>query len=118
MYLPCLFIIQVTGSGRGIGRYLCLELATSGATIVCWSKSPGPNEEVVREIRKRGGKAHSYSLDVSDRNAVAAAANMVSLNIQIAQNDFLITNSLDERILVSLRQLVRFEGKLEILPLL
>lgn len=72
-------LLQVTGSGRGIGRYISLELATSGATVICWSKSPGPNEEVVREIRKRGGKAYAYSVDVSDRVAVTNAAEMVGV---------------------------------------
>jgi len=70
-------IILVTGSGRGIGRYISLELATTGAIVVCWSKSPGPNEEVAKEIRKRGGKAYTYSVDVSNRLAVATAAELV-----------------------------------------
>lgn len=77
----CFFFHQVTGSGRGIGRYISLELATSGATVVCWSKSPGPNEEVVREIRKRGGKAYAYSVDVSDRVAVENVANLVRVQL-------------------------------------
>lgn len=69
--------MQVTGSGRGIGREICLRLATTGAKIICWSRSAPPNEEVVSEIRKRGGMAYAYTVDVSDRNEVLRTADMV-----------------------------------------
>ncbi|OXA56961.1 Epidermal retinol dehydrogenase 2 [Folsomia candida] len=74
-------IILVTGSGRGIGRFICLELASHGATVVCWSKSPGPNEEVAQQIRQRGGKAFAYSVDVGDKKAVEQSANLVKKEV-------------------------------------
>ena len=64
----------------GIGRYICLELAKHGATIVCWSRSSGPNEEVAKEIRRLGGVSHPYTVDVSDKNAVHHAASLVWQN--------------------------------------
>jgi NAD(P)-dependent dehydrogenase (short-subunit alcohol dehydrogenase family) len=69
-----LSVFQVTGSGRGIGREICLELAKTGAIVVCWSKSSGPNEEVVKKIRERGGKAYAYTVDVGSRAEVERVA--------------------------------------------
>jgi len=69
----------VTGSGRGIGRELCLEVAKTGATVVCWSRSAKPNEEVVEKIRSRGGKAFAYTVDVSNRGQVESTAALVML---------------------------------------
>ncbi len=63
----------------GIGRYICLELAKHGATIVCWSKSAGPNQQVAELIRQNGGKAFPYSVDVSNKAAVEHTANLVNI---------------------------------------
>ena len=57
--------IVVTGAGRGIGREIALLCAAEGASIVV--NDPGvaadgsgasvsPAEEVVEEIKKRGGR--------------------------------------------------------------
>jgi all-trans-retinol dehydrogenase (NAD+) len=48
---------------------------------VCWSKSPGPNEEVVRIIKNSGGRAYAYSVDVSDRAEVEKAAAKVRAEV-------------------------------------
>lgn len=44
---------------------------------MCWSKSAKPNEEVVQKIRSLGGKAFAYTVDVSNREQVEAAAKLV-----------------------------------------
>jgi len=62
---------------EGIGRFLSMELARHGATVVCWSKSAGPNEEVVRQIIRDGGSAYAYTVDVADRNVVHYTAQLV-----------------------------------------
>ena len=59
-------VVVVTGAGRGIGREIALLAAAEGAKVVV--NDPGvasdgsgtnaaPAEEVVEEIRKRGGTA-------------------------------------------------------------
>jgi NAD(P)-dependent dehydrogenase (short-subunit alcohol dehydrogenase family) len=59
-------VIIVTGAGRGIGREIALKLASEGAKVVVndpggaadgAGTSAAPAEEVVEEIKKRGGTA-------------------------------------------------------------
>jgi NAD(P)-dependent dehydrogenase (short-subunit alcohol dehydrogenase family) len=59
-------VVIVTGAGRGIGREIALTAAAEGAKVVVndlggaadgSGASAAPAEEVVEEIRKRGGQA-------------------------------------------------------------
>ena len=59
-------VIIVTGAGRGIGREIALLCAAEGAKVVVndpggaadgAGSSAAPAEEVVEEIKKRGGTA-------------------------------------------------------------
>jgi len=47
----------VSGGGRGIGRALCLKLASEGASIVVNDLDIEPAEAVVKEITEAGGDA-------------------------------------------------------------
>jgi 3-oxoacyl-[acyl-carrier protein] reductase len=60
--------VLVTGSSRGIGRSIALQLARDGfAVTVHCRKSVAEGENVVNEIRARGGQADLLIFDVSDR---------------------------------------------------
>ncbi|MCY2978110.1 MAG: SDR family NAD(P)-dependent oxidoreductase [Planctomycetota bacterium] len=63
----------VTGSSKGIGRAVAIELARGGAnvTINC-SSSRSAAEEVQHEIEKLGRKAIIVACDVADQAAVDA----------------------------------------------
>lgn len=54
-------IILITGTGHGIGKELSLQYSALGATIVCWDINEELNQETVKLIKSRGGKAHGYT---------------------------------------------------------
>lgn len=54
-------IVLVTGTGHGIGKELALQYSTLGATIVCWDINEQMNQDTVKLIKSRGGKAHGYT---------------------------------------------------------
>ena len=61
----------VTGSSRGIGKAVILELANSGyRCVVNYNKSEKEAFEVVRKIRNRGGQAIACKADVRDAQEV------------------------------------------------
>jgi tetrahydroxynaphthalene reductase len=59
-------VALVTGSGRGIGAAMAIELGRAGAkVIVNYAKSKAPAEEVVSEIKNLGSDAVALQADVS-----------------------------------------------------
>lgn len=59
-------VALITGSGRGIGKGIALELGTRGASVVInYAKSASKAEGVVAEIIKGGSKAIAIKADVS-----------------------------------------------------
>src|SRR6266851_3269799 len=78
-------VVIVTGAGRGIGREIALLCAAEGAKVVVndpggaadgSGSSAAPAEEVVDEIKKRGGTAEA--------NYAAAKLGIVGLSKSIA----------------------------------
>ncbi len=61
----------VTGASRGIGRAVALALAGDGFDVACNAR--GDVEDIVTEIRSRGGRASALPGDVSDRVAIRSA---------------------------------------------
>ncbi|KAK7077264.1 hypothetical protein SK128_007944 [Halocaridina rubra] len=70
-------IILVTGAGQNLGRELSLQLANLGAILILWDLNEETNNQTAELIRKKGGKAHSYAVDISDQEAIAATATQV-----------------------------------------
>jgi NAD(P)-dependent dehydrogenase (short-subunit alcohol dehydrogenase family) len=60
----------VTGGGRGLGRAVAEALAALGASVVIASRNAPELDEVVKEIRKAGGRALAQTADVSDDRQV------------------------------------------------
>lgn len=54
-------IVLITGTGHGIGKELALQYSALGATVVCWDINEQMNQETVKLIKARGGRAHGYT---------------------------------------------------------
>eukprot|EP00404_Azadinium_spinosum_P013164 CAMPEP_0180534356 /NCGR_PEP_ID=MMETSP1036_2-20121128/64127_1 /TAXON_ID=632150 /ORGANISM="Azadinium spinosum, Strain 3D9" /LENGTH=985 /DNA_ID=CAMNT_0022548655 /DNA_START=35 /DNA_END=2992 /DNA_ORIENTATION=- len=61
----------VTGGGRGLGRSYCLLLAAKGCKVVCNNRTKEKADEVVTEIKSKGGEA------VADYSDVASAGDKI-----------------------------------------
>ncbi len=85
-------VALVTGASRGIGRAIALGLAAAGAAVAVNYRTNRPMaEEVVQEIRKKGGAAIGWGADVSDMIQVEAMVDGVCS--RFGQIDILINNA-------------------------
>jgi NAD(P)-dependent dehydrogenase (short-subunit alcohol dehydrogenase family) len=60
----------VTGGGRGLGRAVAETLAGLGASVVIASRNAPELDDVVRDIKKAGGRALAQTADVADDRQV------------------------------------------------
>lgn len=63
----------VTGAGSGIGRATALELARSGAAVAVLDIDEAAAAETTELIRKNGGEALAFTVDIADESSVQAA---------------------------------------------
>jgi len=66
-------VALVTGGGRGVGRGICLALASEGAAVVVAAHHRDSGDEVVAEITRHGGRAVCVECDVCRRSDVEDA---------------------------------------------
>jgi len=84
-------IAAVTGAGSGIGRAIALGYAREGARVVLLDINEKAVAEAAQEIRKSGGKAESFALDVTSReDCVAVAKNVAE---KVGQVSVLVNNA-------------------------
>jgi NAD(P)-dependent dehydrogenase (short-subunit alcohol dehydrogenase family) len=63
-------VAVITGGASGIGKALGEELAARGCEVVLADLQLEMAQEVAENIRKQGGKATAYAVDVTDADAV------------------------------------------------
>lgn len=81
----------VTGSGRGIGRAVAIAFASEGAKVTIAELDIEPAEEVVIEIKSRGGLAIAVPTDVSNRESVKKTVETTIK--EFGQIDILVNNA-------------------------
>ncbi|XP_031423043.2 retinol dehydrogenase 10-B [Clupea harengus] len=70
-------LVLITGAGGGLGRLFALEFVSHGAEVVLWDLNPETNETTAKLVREAGGKAYTYTVDVTNREKVYQTANLV-----------------------------------------
>jgi NAD(P)-dependent dehydrogenase (short-subunit alcohol dehydrogenase family) len=85
-------VAVVTGASRGLGRACAIELGRSGASVVVnYNTSPGPAEEVVKEIVASGTRAVAVGGDVGKPEDCQEIISEAIANF--GQIDILIANA-------------------------
>jgi NAD(P)-dependent dehydrogenase (short-subunit alcohol dehydrogenase family) len=74
-------VAVVTGSGSGIGRAIALGYACEGARVAVVDKIGDAAVETVKAITGAGGKASSFTLDVTDRDKCRDVAAQIGETI-------------------------------------
>jgi len=84
-------VALVTGGGKGIGKSACLLLAREGAAVAVTDIDEEAGREVAEEIRRQGGKAEFYRLDVSSEEEVKEV--MAAVAEKFGRLDILVNNA-------------------------
>ncbi len=64
--------VVITGAGSGIGRETAFAFAAESAVVACTDIDADTAGRTADEIAKRGGKAHAFTLDTTNPEAVTA----------------------------------------------
>src|SRR6187399_1622157 len=84
-------VAVVTGASSGIGAATAKRLAASGAKVALLARRADRLEKLVAEIEQFGGTALAIAVDVSDADAVRAAADRVAS--ELGTVDLLFNNA-------------------------
>ncbi len=84
--------VVITGGASGIGRLMALGLAARGATVAIWDLNEAGAKVVAKEMRATTGRDHfAYGVDITDRDAVTAAATQV--RSEMGEVDIVVNNA-------------------------
>jgi 3-oxoacyl-[acyl-carrier protein] reductase len=84
-------IAVVTGAGSGIGRAIAMGYAREGAQVALLDLNEKAASEAAQEIRRSGGRAESFVLDVTKREDCVAVAKRIAE--QVGQVSILVNNA-------------------------
>lgn len=70
-------LVLITGAGGGLGRLFAQEFAKHGAEVVLWDIDGGSNEQTAKLVRELGGRAQTYTVDVTNKGDVYRCAELV-----------------------------------------
>ena len=84
-------IAVVTGAASGIGRAIALGYAREGAQVALLDLNETAAAEAAQEIRRSGGQAESFRLDVTNREDCIAVAKRIAE--QVGKVSILVNNA-------------------------
>jgi NAD(P)-dependent dehydrogenase (short-subunit alcohol dehydrogenase family) len=84
-------IAVITGAASGIGRAIAAGYAREGAQVTLLDVNAGAAEEAAQDIRRSGGRAESFALDVTNREDCVAVAKRVAE--QVGPVSILVNNA-------------------------
>ncbi len=84
-------IAVVTGAASGIGRAIAAGFAREGAQVALLDLNEAEAAEVAQEIRRAGGQAESFALDVTKREDCVAVAQRIAA--QVGPVSILVNNA-------------------------
>jgi len=67
----------VTGAARGIGRAIAVALAREGARVAAWDLDLVQLDDLVGQVRARGGEVLALSVDVTRKDQIQEAVGQV-----------------------------------------
>lgn len=67
----------VTGAARGIGRAIAVALAQEGARVAAWDLDLVQLDDLVGQVRARGGEVLALSVDVTRKDQIQEAVGQV-----------------------------------------
>mgnify|MGYP001818567389 CR=1 FL=1 len=84
-------IALVTGSTRGIGAAIAVELAAAGAEVFVTGRSEADASAVADRIQSGGGRAHALSYEASAEGAAGALVAAIAEHVE--RLDVLVNNA-------------------------
>lgn len=84
-------VCLISGAGQGLGRSISLEMAVEGAIVVLLERNAETAKSVAAEIKGAGGRAHPYTLDITDYDRYGeVVADVVA---KLGRVDVLVNNA-------------------------
>jgi NADP-dependent 3-hydroxy acid dehydrogenase YdfG len=74
-------VAVVTGASSGIGEHTAQALAAAGANVALIARRVDRLEKLADDIRGTGGTAQAYPVDITDINALTAAAEQIRRDV-------------------------------------
>lgn len=84
MVIKQVYVLQVIGAGRGVGREIAIQMASLGAIVLCVDINDDNNDITVQTIKRAGGSATGFTCDITKKENVKNLAEQVKKHVGVA----------------------------------